>query len=125
MVIALRYNASVSEILLTAWYALLWRLTGQTDLLIGVAHDGRRYDEFRSVIGPIAKYLPLACVVDDVPFPQLVERVREVAEEARQWQEVFTYEPDQPALMPFTFEYAERAEPYRFADLQFSMYREY
>ena len=63
--LAIRYNASVSTVLLAAWYALLWRLTGQTDLLIGVAHDGRRHEELSSVIGPIAKYLPLACVVDD------------------------------------------------------------
>ena len=123
--LAIRYNVSVSTLLLAAWYALLWRLTGQSDLLIGIAHDGRRYEDLSSAIGPIAKYLPIVCVVDDVPFPQLVERVREVTEEARQWQEVFTYEPDQSALMPFTFEYAERAEPYRITDLQFSMYREY
>src|SRR5690349_8529429 len=41
------------EILLAAMYALLWRVTGQTDLLIGVAHDGRRYEELKSVIGPV------------------------------------------------------------------------
>jgi amino acid adenylation domain-containing protein/non-ribosomal peptide synthase protein (TIGR01720 family) len=126
--LAIRYDVSVSTLLLAVWYVLLWRLTGltgQSDLLIGVAHDGRRHEELSSAIGPMAKYLPIVCAVDDVPFSQLVERVREVTEEARQWQEVFNYEPDQSALMPFMFEYAERAEPYRIADLQFSMYREY
>ncbi len=122
--LANRYNVPVSTCLLAAWYALLWRLTGQPDLLIGVAHDGRRYEDLSSVIGPIAKYLPLACAVEDLAFPQFVERVQEVIEEARQWQEVFTYEPDESALMPFMFEYGERAEPYRSGDLQFSMYRE-
>jgi len=122
--LALRYNVPPSTVLLAALYALLWRLTGRSNLLIGVAHDGRRYEELSSVIGPIAKYLPLACTVDDIGFPQLVERVQEVIQEARQWQEVFTYESDESALMPFTFEYVERAEPYRIEDLQFSMYRE-
>src|SRR6185369_15841150 len=122
--LALRYNVPVSTVLLAALYALLWRLTGQSNLLIGVAHDGRRYEELSSVIGPLAKYLPLACTVDDIGFPQLVERVQEVIQEARQWQEVFTYESDELALMPFTFEYVERAEPYRIGHLQFSMYRE-
>ena len=122
--LALRYNVPVSTVLLAALYALLWRLTGQSDLLIGVAHDGRRYEELSSVIGPTAKYLPLACAVDDMGFPQFVERVQEAIQEARQWQEVFTYESDKSALMPFTFEYVERAEPYRIGDLQFSMYRE-
>ncbi len=122
--LAIRYNSTVLEVLLAAWYALLWRLTGQTDLLIGVAHDGRRYEELSSVIGPVAKYLPLACAVDDIPFGVLVQRVHEVTEEARQWQDVFTYDSDEPELMPFTFEYVERAEPYRIGNLQFSMYRE-
>ena len=112
------------EILLTAMYVLLWRLTGQTDLLIGVAHDGRRYEELQSVIGPVAKYLPLACAVDDVPFAQLVERVHQVSEEARQWQEVFTYDADESTFMPFMFEYTETPEPCRVGGLQFSMYRE-
>jgi len=119
-----RYNAKVSEILLAAMYALLWRLTGQEDLLIGVAHDGRRYEELRSVIGPVAKYLPVACAVDDIPFSQLVERVRQVIDEARQWQDVFTYESDESAFMPFMFEYTETPEPYRIGSLQFSMYRQ-
>ncbi|HEY2961417.1 MAG TPA: amino acid adenylation domain-containing protein [Pyrinomonadaceae bacterium] len=122
--LATRYNVPVSTFLLAALYALLWRLTGRSDLLIGVAHDGRRYEELSSVIGPIAKYLPLACAVGDMGFAQFVERVQEVIQEARQWQEVFTYESDESALMPFTFEYLERAEPYRIGDLQFSMYRE-
>ena len=122
--LASRYNASVSEVLLAAFYVLLRRLTGQSDLLIGVAHDGRKYAELASVIGPVAKYLPLACAVDDMPFAQLVQRVQKVLQEARQWQEVFTYESDEPALQPFTFEYVEQAEPYRIGDLRISMYRE-
>ncbi len=65
-VLAIRHNVPVSTMLLAALYALLWRLTGQPDLLIGVAHDGRRYEELGSVIGPIAKYLPLVCAVDDM-----------------------------------------------------------
>lgn len=122
--LASRYNVPVSTVLLAALYALLWRLTGQSDLLIGVAHDGRRYEELSSVIGPITKYLPLACAVDDVEFPQFVEQVQTVIDEARQWQEVFTYESDESALMPFTFEYAEHAEPHRSGNLEFSLYRE-
>jgi len=112
------------EILLAAMYALLWRLTGQADLLIGVAHDGRRYEELKSVIGPVAKYLPVVCMVDDVPFSQLVQRVREAIAEARQWQDVFTYDSDESAFMPFMFEYIEAPEPYQVGDLQFSMYKE-
>ncbi|HJS24454.1 MAG TPA: AMP-binding protein, partial [Pyrinomonadaceae bacterium] len=122
--LAIRYNVPVSTFLLAALYTLLWRLTGHSDLVIGVAHDGRRYEELSSVIGPIAKYLPLACAVDDMGFPQFVERVQTVMQEARQWQEVFTYESEESALMPFTFEYVERAEPYRIGDLKISMYRE-
>jgi amino acid adenylation domain-containing protein/non-ribosomal peptide synthase protein (TIGR01720 family) len=110
------------EILLAAMYTLLWRLAGQTDLLIGVAHDGRRYEELRGVIGPVAKYLPVACTVDNVPFSQLIQRVREVSEEARQWQDAFTYESDE--FMPFMFEYSEAPEPYQIGDLRFSMYKE-
>ncbi|MEN3329189.1 MAG: hypothetical protein V7638_3996 [Acidobacteriota bacterium] len=121
---AFEFAAIHEETLLAAMYALLWRLTGQTDLLIGVAHDGRRYEELRSVIGPVARYLPVACTADDVPFSQLVRRVQEATAEARQWQDVFTYESDESAFVPFMFEYAETPEPYLVGDLQFSMHEE-
>jgi len=120
----LEFAAIDEEILLAAMYTLVWRLVGQTDLLIGVAHDGRRYEELSSVIGPVAKYLPVACAVDDLPFSQLVQRVHEAMAEARQWQDVFTYDSDEPAFMPFMFDYTEMPEPYEVGDLQFSMYRQ-
>src|SRR4028118_2411798 len=38
------YNTSVSGFLLACWQILLWRLTGQSDIIVGMAEDGRSYE---------------------------------------------------------------------------------
>jgi hypothetical protein len=58
VVLAEKTNVSLPTFLLTCWQVLLWRLTGK-DVVIGVACDGRQYEELATAIGLFAKYLPL------------------------------------------------------------------
>ena len=52
-------RTSVSSFLFTCWQILIYRLTRQTDVVIGASYDGRKYEELRSTIGLITKYLPI------------------------------------------------------------------
>jgi len=49
-----KYEASVSVFFLACWQTLLWRLTGQSDLVVGMACDGRTYEELKDTLGLLA-----------------------------------------------------------------------
>jgi len=87
-------GTSAGEVLLAVWQALLRRLTGQAELTIGCACDGRDYEILASAVGPMSRYLPLRTDVD--PAMGLAELARVVQgrlAEAREWQEYCDMEP--------------------------------
>ncbi|MCA1994249.1 MAG: amino acid adenylation domain-containing protein, partial [Coleofasciculus sp. S288] len=91
--IAQNYNASISIVLQACWRILLWRLTGQSDVVIGTYCDGRDYEELASALGPLAKYLPIYCSLEETfKFSEILKQIREATEEAFKWQESFTWE---------------------------------
>ena len=54
---------------------MLWRLTGQDNLVIGVAADGRKYEELELALGLLSKYLPLLCQVnEEASFYHILEK---------------------------------------------------
>jgi amino acid adenylation domain-containing protein len=71
-------------LLLAAFQALLQRLTGQDDFVIGSPSAGRARAGFAGVVGYFANPLPLrADLAGDPRFDELVERTRGVVLEAR------------------------------------------
>jgi amino acid adenylation domain-containing protein/non-ribosomal peptide synthase protein (TIGR01720 family) len=86
-------NTSVSALLLTAWQALLSRVTGQSAVTVGVARDGRNYEQLEGAIGLFARYLPLACRIDeDIPFNEALRQTGKALDEISEWQEYFDSE---------------------------------
>ena len=64
-------------VLLAAFKALLWRYTGQTDMVVGVPTAGRTRVELESLIGCLANALILRTdLAGDPSFRQLLARVR-------------------------------------------------
>ena len=59
--VAERYGASLETLLRTCWQILLIRWTGASELVLGVAYDGRNFDELRDALGLFARYLPVRC----------------------------------------------------------------
>jgi amino acid adenylation domain-containing protein len=107
-----RYDASASALFLACWQILLWRLTGESDFLVGLACDGRTYEELREALGLFAKTLPLHCRLEEqLTFSELLERTDGSAREAVEWQEYFSFE-QLPRLNA-------EVEPYRFFPLAF------
>lgn len=63
--------------LLSAWYVLLWRYTGQEDLVVGTPVAGRERVELEGLIGDFINMLPLrACLADNPGFCDLLRRTR-------------------------------------------------
>lgn len=73
-------GATLFMTLLAAWYALLFRYTGQTDVVVGAPVSGRDETGTEQMIGCFVNMLPLRCsLAGDPPFAELVRRVRDVA----------------------------------------------
>src|SRR6266567_3878700 len=111
--LASRLSVSPEDILLAAWSALLSRLAGQSDLVVGCEFNGRRYEELQSALGPLARSLPLKTEISsDVAFEALVGKVTSHADEARSWQESFLWSQaagsnEDEHVLPFSFAYQD------------------
>jgi hypothetical protein len=82
-------NASLFTILLAGFNALVHRYTGSEDIVIGSPITGRHDEETMPLIGYFANTLALRTAVeDDLPFDELVERVRHTSIDAFAHQEL-------------------------------------
>jgi amino acid adenylation domain-containing protein len=106
---------TLSDLLLACWAVLLGRLTERSSPVLGLALDGRKYEELAQVYGPLARVLPVELPIDEeLALAPLVARAAEAAREAAEWQECFAWE-DRAAVdgeepfLPFAFE--TRREP--------------
>jgi amino acid adenylation domain-containing protein len=125
--LAQQVGTSVSVVFLACWQILLWRLTGQTDILIGTAYDGRNYEELQGALGLFQRYLPISCHLEEhFTFDEVLKRLDEMTCEANTWQECFTWEQiagpnghcNVNSFFPYCFEYAP--EPARFSSGELS-----
>ena len=75
-----REGATLFMLLLAAWKTLLYRYTGEEDLLVGVPIANRTHSEIEGLIGFFVNTLVLRTqVAGDLSFAALLARVREVA----------------------------------------------
>ncbi|MBW4649606.1 MAG: AMP-binding protein [Kastovskya adunca ATA6-11-RM4] len=126
--IAQKCETSVSTVLLTCWQVLLWRLTGQQDIIIGTAFDGRPYEELERSLGLFAKHLPLTCHFEaESKFSELLAQVNQSVHEAYEWQEYFTELEHciDVAFLPFGFEYEQWSSQSLKSNVHFSLSKHY
>lgn len=123
--IAQKYNTSISILLQACWRILLWRLTGQSDVVIGTYCDSRDYEELTSALGPLAKYLPVYSYLEETfKFSEIVKQTREATEEALKWQESFTWEQNEN-FFSLGFEFEEQPAKYTAANVSFYIHSQY
>ena len=109
--LAQAHDVSLSELLLAAWSSLLWRLTGERELVVGAAVDGGRYKELHESIGLFTKYLPLPLkFAATASFPEVIKRVAASYREACRRQEYYTPGEARAAEEGIGYEYEEREE---------------
>ncbi|MBB5016751.1 amino acid adenylation domain-containing protein [Chitinivorax tropicus] len=86
---ARRQGSTLFMTLLTAFYALLHRYTGQSDLVIGTPVAGRQQPELDNLIGFFVNTLALRVQLDPAQtFQQLLSQVREVVLAGQSHQQV-------------------------------------
>src|SRR5207248_6986666 len=107
-----RIGVSVEAFLLACWQVLLWRLTAQSPSLVGVACDGRHYEELATVLGLYTRIVPLSTSLsEEQPFERILTQVNTSLQEAVEEQIYFTWEAssgaannEQPSFFPISFE---------------------
>jgi amino acid adenylation domain-containing protein/non-ribosomal peptide synthase protein (TIGR01720 family) len=127
-----QYNTSTSVFLLTIWHILLWRLTGQSDIIIGKAYDGRQHEELKESLGLLTKYLPIPSNLEDnLQFFEVLERLNEAIFNQLKWQDYFNWENllrlKKPRLTPFfslCFEF-DKYQKKCAKDVIFSIYKKF
>ena len=107
-----RLGVPVERVHLAAWQVLLARMSGQTELLLGLGCDGRTHDELRGAVGLFGRDLPLACTHDaDESFAALVASVHQAVDASFETQEYASWEHvtgGEHGYFPVTFETTAR-----------------
>ncbi|MEA2563044.1 MAG: hypothetical protein QOH06_4548 [Acidobacteriota bacterium] len=75
--------------MLSAYYAMLYRYTGQEDILVGTTNANRRLSEIDGMIGMVVNSLVLRGeLAGDPTFSELLDRVREMSIETQLYQDM-------------------------------------
>jgi amino acid adenylation domain-containing protein len=86
-------DASLADCLLACWQILLRRYTGQPEIVVGAAFDGRTESDLESVVGTLTKYLPLRVELQlEQSFERLLRETAQASRDAATWQEAFTWD---------------------------------
>src|SRR5262249_6053091 len=126
-----KFDVSPSVFLLTCWQVLLWKLTAESNIIVGAAFDGRYYEELQDALGLFVKYLPLHCRLNsDDLFEVALRSAQRAWQEAALWQDYFAPEhlgyvfPQSSGpvfYVPLAFDFQVAPAPLRLAGLQFSL----
>ena len=123
-------GVTLSTFLLTCWSALLARLTGETNLVVGVGCHGRTDEEIESALGPLTKYVPIEADFDrNAAFAEALKEIGASIDEAIKWQEVFSFarredaaaETEEPEFFPIAFDYQEPTPAYTAGGAAFTL----
>ncbi len=132
--VAERQGVSTDVFLLACWQTLLWRLTAQSRIVIGYAHDGRRHEILQGGLGLFARWLPIGSRFGaNLRFSEVLSQIAASKRAADEWQEYFVWDDalasevlrdDTPPFFPIGFEFEERWSPHLAGGLLFSIHRQ-
>ncbi len=121
------YKVNKSDFLLACWLILIWKITRQSDIFIGVTGDGRKYEELNQALGLLSKHLPLSYNLEaEFQFSEILKKINKLVNSAYESQEYFTWQEtvNSQSFCPFSFEFEEYPE-LSAENLLFSLYKQY
>ena len=111
---AQKYDQAPEIILLACWQLLIWRLIGESEIIIGTASDRRDYEELYEVLGLLATWLPIKTrFIPKLNFIEVLASVTKTLEDAAEWQDYFVSEAvehDNLIAFPIGFEFEKLFE---------------
>ena len=90
---AIEHQISAKTLLFVCWQILLWRLTGEDEVIVQRVFDGRQYDEFKRAFGLFAQSLPVSfSFASDPTFGEIARGLAATLEAMAEHQEYFAPE---------------------------------
>ncbi len=133
---ALQFDVSIEAWFLACWEAVLWRLNGMQDTLLGVACNGRSYEglteDLVKALGPCARHVPLEIRLGrDWSFVQVVKSANKALLGAIKRQVYFSWEDESTSgtsvngshFFPVSFEYTLWPASFVVGNINFSLYK--
>jgi amino acid adenylation domain-containing protein len=128
------HNISGNVFFLACWQVLLWRLTGQSDLIVGITCNNRVYQELQDMMGLFAKCLPVQCCLEEnAKFSEVITKISESIRQVEELQEYFCWEQlvneahhrEKLPFFPYCFEFEERQTTYLADEISFTVDKKY
>ena len=119
-----KYGSSVRFVALACWAVLLGRSSGSEEIVMGVACDGRKYEELKYVVGPFSKVLPLLVSWREADtFANVLSSVEQAVTANYRWQECFSWRHSAPEPSSFwlSFEYVPEFRRWAAGDVTFKV----
>lgn len=118
--LALAWEVPASTIYFACWQVLLSRLLAEGNAVIGVAFDGRKYEELERVPGPLTRYIPLpGSYAEHYSMKEIIQQANEMICTLQEWQEYFNQDELQTAPASFGFDFIDLSATYAAADTTF------
>ncbi|MBG1258986.1 non-ribosomal peptide synthetase [Nostoc commune] len=127
--LARKHNTSTAVVLLACWQTLIWRLTGESEIIIGMAGDRREYEELHEVLGLIATWIPIKSqLTPDLCFQELLKFNENTLINNTEWQDYYTPESvgnENNLVFPIGFEFEQLPEKHFANGVSFSLEKYY
>ncbi|MEM1252996.1 MAG: amino acid adenylation domain-containing protein [Cyanobacteria bacterium P01_H01_bin.21] len=125
-VLANSLKVSISDILLSCWQVLLWRIATQEAPTVKIVSSGRTHEELKATLGALSKCLPISCSLDhNLSFQEILKQVSESVNHAYEWQDYFAWDASISDGCQFHFEFNEWPESVYQKGVSFSLYKRY
>ncbi|PSB11071.1 non-ribosomal peptide synthetase [Pleurocapsa sp. CCALA 161] len=125
--IARKYQTSTSTILLACWQILIWRLTEEFSIVIGMESDRREYVEMHPIMGLLATWLPIKSdFTQGQTFAEVLASLGQTLESVQEWQDYFVPESiaNDNLVFPIGFEFQELPTPRDVVGVTFSLLKQ-
>lgn len=125
------HDTKIAEFLFACWQALLWQLTGHSDIVISTVFSGRKYEDLQDTLGLLAKWLPICCSFQgNYKFTEVLSQISETLRDHDQWQEYFLWDDTTGSIsnivdLPISFEFEEWSDKYDAGEVSFSVEKQY
>lgn len=126
-------DISLPALFLSCWQILLWRLTRQSPLQIGLACNGRNYLELEQTFGLLTTHVPILSTIDaEATSKEIFQHTVAKINEAWKWQDCFTWSiagtfrnDSSPSFFPICFEFSEQPAAFVSGATKFAIHRQY
>ncbi|MCC5632727.1 amino acid adenylation domain-containing protein [Nostoc sphaeroides CHAB 2801] len=125
---AQKYDIITDVILLACWHILIYRLTGESEIVIGTASDRREYEELHDTLGLLATWLPIKTrFTPNLNFIEVLTAVAQTLENATEWQDYFVPDPQEHNFLAFPvgFELGQLPQKYSTTGVSFAIEKLY